>query len=102
MKQILLRLEDAQHSAFKAAAAHHPGGMQGVLEVLVDSYTKHETERSIHHLDGSMCPVSAMIQAIAACTELEIKGLMARQRAPTTPPAGGTRDEQRDDLRSMR
>jgi hypothetical protein len=79
MRQILVRLDDHTHATFKALCDHIPGGMQGVIASHVEVFIAHEHDRSIRHLDGSLCPVSALIDALATTTRAELE---SRSHAP--------------------
>lgn len=87
MRQIIVRVDDATHAAFKALCDHVPGGMQGVLASHVAVYVQHEADGCIRHLDGSVCPLSALISALAVTTRAELENRsQARHSTSQTPP----------------
>jgi len=87
VKQLLVRMDDATHAWFKEYAESVPGGMQGIILKHIDTLHRYDADNTIRHLDGSICPVSATVQAIAASVHLQIEDALTRQRRPRTTPS---------------
>lgn len=87
MKSIIVRVDDDTHRAFKELAEHHPGGMNGLLVGHIETLCANEADRCIRHLDGSLCPVSAMIQAIASSVHAELAHQSAHPSDTHASPA---------------
>jgi hypothetical protein len=98
MPQVVVRFDSPTHAAFKQAAEQRYGSMQHAVEVFAEALVKHEATATIYHMDGTPCPVSAMLASIAACVEMEVAAKFhLTTHAPPKPPAT-TRDEARESL----
>jgi hypothetical protein len=83
MKQIIIRVDDDFHRLFKAAAEEHHGSMQNAVVRFMEGYVKHAHEGAIFHLNGEMCPVYAMINALTATVRLELESKAVKTKSPT-------------------
>ena len=72
-KQVPFRLDPEVDRLFEAAVAEGRTTKQHVLEVFVENYCKHHRTGSIVHLNGTICPVSAMLAALADGVRLELE-----------------------------
>jgi hypothetical protein len=82
MKTLLIRIDDDLHAWFKDFGEHTPGGMQGAILKHIGTLKRYDDDNTIRHLDGSICPVSATVQAIAAAVHLQIDDALARATRP--------------------
>lgn len=75
--QVVLRTDRQTRDSFKEACSHIPGGMQAVLEQAMMATIEHAHDRHIRHIDGSLCPISQMVEAltIAARSEMSLHTL---------------------------
>jgi len=53
--------------------------MRDVMEALCNAYTLHEEMKGQYHLDGSKCPFSSLIDAIAESVRANIDGQSVEQ-----------------------
>ena len=85
MPNILLRLSDQQHRAFKTACENHGDTMQRTLEKFVTSWVSAHNESAIMHLNGELCPYSQLILALSSAVREEFT--RRRQQPPPPTPA---------------
>ena len=70
--QIVIRTDRDTREAFKVACQHIPGGMQSALLLFVEATIAHAADRQVRHMDGQMCPLSAMIEQLVIATRAEL------------------------------
>jgi hypothetical protein len=73
MKPVLIRLEDEEHRQFREACEERRESMQDAGAKLLRAYLANHRDRSIRHLNGEMCPVQALIDALATTTRAELE-----------------------------
>jgi len=89
-KQVTIRLDDELRTAFATICAAQGLSMQQVIETYIDNAVHYHNSYETRHLDGSLCPLSAMLQGLT--TELT-KQLVQHRRfdpAPQGEPRGWT------------
>lgn len=71
-KQLNVRLDEALLNRFRRAAEDNQIGLTEVTEMLIILWCDHCEDRAVRHLDGSECPMSAMIRALSDATRAQL------------------------------
>jgi len=71
--QIVCRTDTITRQRFKEACEAAGVTQQQAMEAFVEATIRHYADRSITHLDGSMCPLSGMINALVIATQAELQ-----------------------------
>lgn len=71
-KQINIRVDEALKIRFEHKLQDMGVGQTEILEQLILVWLEHAEERSIRHLNGEECPISALIKSLAATANLEM------------------------------
>jgi hypothetical protein len=72
MPQATCRMTDEKLKHFNHACILNNTTAQRVLDSLVTAYTEAAHQGNIIHLDGSLCPVSALIQGLVVAAKVRM------------------------------
>jgi hypothetical protein len=88
--KIFVRLTPERAEALRQAIKKNGSTLtqQDVIESLIENYLAHATESQTRHLDGSICPISALISGLANSVSEQWRMLEGfRQGVKVMPPA---------------
>jgi hypothetical protein len=78
MKRLTVRVPDELHEHYTEAVHLGRTNLNDATVELIHAYVAHSDRSSIIHLDGTVCPISQLVLALAETTRSE---LLARHRA---------------------
>lgn len=76
--QVPFRMDKDARDRFKAMCAQRHTTQQNALEKLVEAYTVNAERGDVFHLDGTKCPISAMLDTMAQIVGAEARLRMQR------------------------
>lgn len=88
-EKIFVRLSTERAKLFRDTIKSQNSSLtqQDVLEQLVENYLAHAKEGSIRHLDGTVCPIAALISGLVTSVDQQWRMLQGFKLAvKTTPP----------------
>jgi hypothetical protein len=71
-KQLNIRMDEALLLRFKNKVDELRVNQTEVCEMLLIIWLEHAEDHSVRHLDGTECPMSAMIKALAQATRAQL------------------------------
>lgn len=78
-EQLNVKINAALYGQFRRACGVRGESMRDVIESLCNAYTLHEEMKGQFHLDGTKCPFSVLIDAIAESVRANVEGRSAEE-----------------------